>query len=138
VAMGPMVRRIIRFEPARYTAVGAVMAAFNNLVFIFGDWAGLGYIGLMGLSWGLSGSVGYLLHSRYTFGASHNWSAYGRFMGGIAMGIPLTLALLAALKSGLHLPMWIAAPVTTVGMFFYNYLSARLAIVWHWISARPV
>jgi putative flippase GtrA len=127
---------IARFEPARYTAVGAVMVVFNNLVLIGGDRAGFGYIGLMSLSWGLSGSVGYLLHSRYTFGAPHNWPAYCRFMSGIGMGIPLTLGLLAALKSGLHLPMWIAAPVTTAGMILYNYLSARLAIVWHWFSAR--
>jgi putative flippase GtrA len=133
-----MIGCIARFEPARYTAVAAVMVVFNNIVLIGGDRAGLGYIGLMALSWGLSGSVGYLLHSHYTFGAPHNWAAYGRFMSGIGMGIPLTLALLAALKSGLHLPMWIAAPVATVGMTFYNYLSARAAIVWRWIFARKV
>jgi|SRR5579862_3191339 putative flippase GtrA len=127
---------IARFEPARYTAVGAVMVVFNNVVLIGGDRAGFGYAGLMALSWGLSGSVGYLLHSRYTFGEPHNWASYLRFMSGIGMGIPLTLGLLAALKSGLDLPMWIAAPATTVGMMLYNYVSARLAIVWRWFCPR--
>lgn len=123
-------RRLARFESARYLGVGACVAVLNNIVLIGGDRAGLGYGPLMALSWFVGGTTGYLLHARHTFRRAHGWGAYARFMGGVALGVPLSLAMLAGLKSGLGLPMWVAAPANTLGMFAYNYFSARLAIVW--------
>ncbi len=131
-----MIRWLERFEPARYLGVGVTVAVTNNVILIVGDWAGLGYGALMTVTWMVGGTLGYWLHSSYTFRRDRGFAAYARFMGGVALGVPLALALLAGLKSGLGLPMWIAAPTATVAMLIYNYLSARLAIVWrHWFSA---
>ncbi|WP_068088550.1 GtrA family protein [Novosphingobium rosa] len=128
-------RRLTHFEPMRYLGVGAVVTVLNNIVLIGGDRAGLGYGPLMALSWFVGGTAGYLLHARHTFRRAHGWGAYARFMAGVALGVPLALAMLAGLKSGLGLPMWVAAPTATVGMLAYNYLSARLAIVWRaWLG----
>lgn len=125
-----MIRWLGRFEPARYLKVGALIAVINNILLIVGDLTGIGYAGLLLLTWIVGGSLGYLLHSSYTFSISPSYLAYGRFMGGVALGIPLSFAVLAGFKSGLGLPMWIAAPAATIVMIVYNYLSARLAIVW--------
>jgi putative flippase GtrA len=123
-------RRLARFESMRYLGVGACVAGLNNIVLIAGDRAGLGYGPLMVISWLVGGTAGYLLHARHTFRRARGWGPYARFMGGVSLGVPLAWAMLAGLKSGLGLPMWLAAPATTVGMLAYNYLSARLAIVW--------
>ena len=125
-----MIRRLARYEPTRYLVVGAGVTVVNNVVLIGGDRLGLGYGPLMAASWAISGSLGYVLHSRYTFRAAHGWGAYARFMGAVALGVPLALAMLAGLKSGLGLKMWIAAPVATLGMLLYNYLGARVTILW--------
>lgn len=121
---------LTRFEPVRYLGMGGMVAVLNNIVLIGGDRLGLTYAPLMALSWVVGGTAGYLLHARYTFRAPHGWLAYVRFMAGVALGVPVAWAMLVGLKSGLRLPMWLAAPVTTVGMVAYNYLSARVAIIW--------
>jgi hypothetical protein len=66
----------------------------------------------------------------FTFRASANWASYTQFMTGIAFGFPLTVGLLMVLISWRRLPMWIAAPATTILMFLYNYINARAAILW--------
>ena len=125
-----MIRKLTEFEPARYLVASVGPTLANNVVLIGGDRIGLGYGPLIAASWVIGGSLGYLLHSRYTFKAASNCSAYLRFMGAVALGVPLGFVVLAGLKSGLGLPMWIAAPGATLGMLAYNFLSAKLAILW--------
>ncbi len=116
-------------EPLRYVGSAAICALVNNGLLIGADRAGIGYAGLLALSWGITGSLGYALHVRFTFRQAVSWAGYGRFMLGVAMGIPLAFAFLALFKSGLHLPMWAAAPAMTAAMLVYNYAAARFAIL---------
>jgi putative flippase GtrA len=118
-----MIRRCFGYEWIRYLGSGAICALVNNAVLIISDKAGIDYFGLLALSWGITGSIGYALRARLT------WMGYSRFLAGVALGIPMTLACLVLFKSFLHLPMWQAAPATTVVMLFFNYISARLAIL---------
>jgi len=133
-----MIGRLTRFEPARYLMVGGSVALVNNIVLIGGDRLGLHYTPLIVATWAIGGTLGYLLHSHFTFRAAHGWAAYVRFMGGVALGTPIAWMMMAGLKSGMGLPMWIAAPAVTLGMVLYNYLSARAAILWRrfWPVAR--
>lgn len=116
-------------EPARYLGSAVVTALVNNGVLIGADRAGFGYAGVLAWSWAITGSLGYLLHVRFTFRAAHSLGGYARFMFGVALGIPLAFAAIWAFKSGLGWPMWAAAPAATVVMVVYNYLAARLAIL---------
>lgn len=128
--MRPLATALSRHHAARYLSVGALVTVVNNLLLIGGDRAGLGYAALMALTWLVGGSLGYVLHARHTFRQRHGWAAYTRFMGGVALGVPLAWALLWLLHSVLALPMWLAAPLATVAMLAYNYAAARLAILW--------
>ena len=131
-ALLPLVTRLRRFgggEQVRYLCTGAVCALVNNVVLIGGTWLGYHYAGLTVLSSFISGTIGYALHARYSFRERAQWQAYGQYLAGTSMGIPLAILTLAVLVNGLHLPMWIASPTSTVIMVIYNYGFARLAIV---------
>jgi putative flippase GtrA len=73
--------------------------------------------------------LGYYLHCRFTFHKALSIAGFLRFMVGIAIAYPLLLALMALFCSGFGLPVPIASPLATVVLFFFNYLSARWAIV---------
>jgi putative flippase GtrA len=116
-------------EPTRYALSGAICAVVNNLVLIGADRLGLGYAGVLAASWGISGSLGYALHTRFTFFAAPSWMAYARFMAGVALGIPLAFVAIWCFRSGLNWPMWASAPSATIVMVAFNYFSARVAIL---------
>jgi putative flippase GtrA len=112
----------------RYLAVSLLCATTNNIILIVGDHLGFGYVELTILTFVLTNSGAYFLHSRFTFRRRSGVSNYWRFMAGGAFAVPLAIALLAIMCSVWGLPMIIAAPVQTVLMVIYNYLNARFAI----------
>ena len=119
----------VNTEPSRYIAFAAICAIVNNLVLIGADRLGLGYAGVLAASWAISGSLGYVLHSNYTFRSAPTVVGYARFMAGVALGIPLAFITIWLFRSGLNWPMWASAPLATITMFVFNYLSARVAIL---------
>jgi len=116
-------------QPVRYLVSGGLCALANNALLIAGARVGLGILELTLLSFLVIGTAGYVAHVLFTFRQAPGWSSYARFMAGIALGIPAAYAVLALLCDLLHMPMLIAAPIATVVLLVYNYLSARLAIM---------
>lgn len=116
----------------RYLTVGALCAATHNMIMISADLAGLHYVPATLLSCAVVTPLGYFLHCRFTFRQARSFAGFLRFMGGIAVGYPLSLALMALFCSGLRLSVLIAAPLTTAMLFVFNYVSAHWAIVRLW------
>lgn len=116
-------------QPARYLISGGICALGNNALLIAGARAGLGIPALTLLSFTVIGTAGYGAHVHFTFRQTPGWRSYARFMAGVALGIPAAYMTLALLCDGLHLPMIVAAPIATMVLLVYNYLSARLAIM---------
>ena len=124
------VRGLLRHRPARYTLIGGLCAATNMVLLVLGDRLGLGYGALVVFCWAVVGSLAYALHARFTFAVAHGLAAYGRFMAGLALGVPVSWALLWLGGRVLGLPMRFNAPLNAVLMFAYNYLAAKIAILW--------
>ena len=118
------------FETLRYLANGAICAGANMAVLIGGNRLGLGHFVLVMVTWVVGGTLGYLLHARLTFRAGLSGVAYARFMGGVALGIPATWALLELFAGWLGWRMELAAPAVSIAMLVYNYANARIAILW--------
>jgi putative flippase GtrA len=116
-------------QPARYLISGGVCASANNGLLIAGARAGLGLLELTLLSFLAMGTAGYVAHVYFTFRQVPGWRSYARFMAGVALGIPAAYAVLALLCNVLRIPMLAAAPIATLVLLVYNYLSARLAIM---------
>lgn len=129
---------MLRSEHGRYLAGGAICALLNNIILIGGDRLGIGYVALILLTFLITGTVAYLFHSRFTFRRDGRWGGYLVFMAGIALGVPVTLALLTLLGPLLGMPMWIAAPLLTLLMLLYNYANARLAITSRLLGRAPL
>lgn len=119
-----------RWHFARYAGGAVLCALVNNLVLIGGDMAGLSQLACVLAAWAMGGTIGYLWHHRLTFRAPPSLAGYRNMMAGTLLGLPLTYAIIAVLHGWLGWPMWLAAPVMTVIMVAYNYLNARLAILW--------
>ena len=96
---------------------------------ILGEWAGFGYVSSSIFSLFILIPAGYLLHASFTFGKDRSWRAFFWFSGSILAGFPISLLTVALLSAGMGLPMIIAAPLTTLVMFVWNYATAHLAIL---------
>ena len=116
----------------RYLTVGAICAITHNLIMIGADFFGIHYLPGTLISFAVVTPLGYSLHCRFTFRKAHTLDGFLRFMAGIAVGYPLSLALMILFCSGLGLPVIVAAPLATVLLFVFNYVSAHWAIVRRW------
>lgn len=121
----------------RYLTVGATCAVAHNAIMIGADFAGIHYFPATLLSAAVVTPLGYFLHCCFTFRQAPSLAGFLRFMAGIAVGYPLSLALMALFCSGLHWPVLVAAPLTTILLFLFNYASAHWAIVRRWRRAQP-
>jgi len=116
-------------RPGRYALSGIVCAIGHNLVLITGDAIGLHYLPATIISFCLIGPLGYWLHVRFTFGAKPAFAAFCRFMAGLSLGFPLSLLIMFLLCDIAGLAVLVAAPITTLALFVWNYLLARWAIL---------
>jgi putative flippase GtrA len=116
-------------QTARYTIVGAICAAATNAVLILGEFAGQHYVLMSFAAFALVTPLGYLLHCRFTFKEPISAVGFLRFASGLVGGFAIYFLLMAVMCSGLSLPVVLAAPITTVLLFIWNYASAHWAIL---------
>lgn len=124
----------------RYVFVGAICAVVNNAVIILGDLVGWHYLPMTVFAFVIVTCLGYVLHCRFTFAERSSLRGLMRFAFAAAASFPLSVAVMASLCSGLHLPVVVATPVATVVLFLWNYAAAHWAIIGRdWFRAyRPV
>jgi putative flippase GtrA len=128
----PNLTHLGRYRPARYLVVGGICALAQNAVMIAGDAFGGHFAALTVLSFALVTPLAYWLHTAFTFDKKRELRSFLRFAAGLATGFPLSLLVTGMLCSGLQAPMVVAAPITTVVLFFWNYCSAHWAILKGW------
>ena len=116
----------------RYLTVGALCAVIHNVIMIGADFAGLHYVLATFISFVVLTPIGYLLHCRFTFRQATSPAGFLRFTGGIVAAYPLSLGLMVLFCTGLGWPVLVAAPLTTVLLIVYNYVSAHWAILRRW------
>ena len=116
----------------RYLTVGALCAVTHNVIMIGADFAGLHYVLATFVSFLILTPMGYLLHCRFTFREAVSAAGFLRFTAGIIAAYPLSLGLMVLFCTGLGWPVLVAAPLTTVLLIVYNYISAHWAIVRRW------
>jgi putative flippase GtrA len=121
--------KLFSYKPARYLIVGGTCAVAHNVIMIGGDWLGGHYLLMSCVSFLLVTPLGYLLHSAFTFGERLSWIGLLRFASGIAIGFPISILSMVLLCTGLGLPVLIAAPIATLILFVWNYVTAHWAIL---------
>jgi putative flippase GtrA len=111
-----------------YGAVGAFCACASNAIVIGCSLAGLEYWQAAALSLAIVTPVSYVFQSRFTFGVGCSAQRFIRFGGSILMGAFLFLFITALLRKLLGMPIWVASPLATVIIFYWNYIASRWAI----------
>ncbi len=114
---------------ARYTIVGAICAVLNNLLIIGGDLLGISYVAMSVAAFVVVTTLGYLMHTSFTFRERRSVRGLLRFSSGVATGFPLFILLMAILCTGLGMPVAIATPLSTVVLYVWNYALAHWAIL---------
>jgi len=113
----------------RYVLVGGFCAGLYNVFMIAADWAGVGYVAATVVAFAGLVLIGYVLHCRFTFSERMSIRGLVRYTAAMLLTLPLSLAVMFALKGVIHLPMWAASPLLTVVMFAWNFLATRWAVV---------
>lgn len=114
---------------SRYAIVGIVCVALNNVILIAGEAIGIHYAWSAVFCLIAVGGLAYLAHVHFTFRASRSWMGYVRFLGTQGASLALTLLALFLLCDVAGLPVWGAAPITSVMLFAVQFLSTRWAVV---------
>lgn len=114
---------------SRYLLVGLACALLHNVIMIVGDRVGLHYAVSSVLSFCIVTTMGYRLHSGWTFAqAEQSRSSFARYAFTTSANLPLSIAGMFVLVDvgGLSVP-W-ASPLVTVLLFAFNYAANRWAL----------
>jgi putative flippase GtrA len=112
----------------RYLVVATSCALLHNAVMIGCDWLGIHYVPASGVSYIVVVLWGYALHARFTFGQPMSARSFLRFALGMATNYPASIALMFVFCTLAGLAVAIAAPMTTVILFAWNFITSRWAI----------
>jgi putative flippase GtrA len=113
----------------RFYTVGLACALLHNAIMIAGDWFGLHYVASSVLSFASVTSIGYWLHSVWTFpGVARGRRAFMRYVLTISANLPLSIAGMFVFVDLAGLAVVPAAPLVTVLLAAFNFLGARWAL----------
>jgi putative flippase GtrA len=112
----------------RYLLVGLTCALLHNAVMIGCDLIGIHYVVSSLISYAIVVVCGFALHSYFTFEQHPSVKSFLRYAAGMASNYPASIVLMFVLCDLAMLPVWAAAPIATVILFAWNYLTTRWAI----------
>jgi len=125
-------------RPTRYAQIGLLCAVLNNLIVIGFDRVHIHYAVAVGVAFLATTSIGYLLHSIYTFRTPPSVLALTRFFGANVSSFFIAMAMMVGLCDGFGLRPSIAMPIATILLFAWNYALATWAIVgWRFKARAP-
>jgi SAM-dependent methyltransferase len=113
----------------RYLTVAVVCALLNNLILIGLDRFGVHYVVSSLISFVMVVSLGYSLHSWFTFRVRRGLFSFALYAIALAANYPLLVALLYLTVDLARLPIVIASPVATLILAGWNFFATRWALV---------
>lgn len=112
---------------SRYTAVSIICAILHLLILNVGAIAGVHYIESVLASFVVCVVAGFYLHACWTFRQGCDVRSFVSYSAAMALNVPGTIVLLWLLVDLAHLPMVLAAPLSTVLLAAMNFLiSSRI------------
>jgi putative flippase GtrA len=112
----------------RYTLVAAFCALLHNAILIGADALGATVLVCQLASAAVLLPVGFWLQSHVTFRCERSWSGFLRYSAALITNFPVALVVLWLVRDQLALPMWAAAPASSLALFCWNYLTSNWAL----------
>lgn len=122
-----MVDRFIRPIPL-YTVAALALAVLHNAIMIGLDWLGVHYLFCQLASAMVLLPVGYLTMSGAIFRTPRSWTAFAGYSVVLISNLPVSLALIWLLRGHLALPMVVAAPLSSLVLYMWNYVASYIAL----------
>ena len=72
--------------------------------------------------------VGYLTMSGAIFQTRRSWTAFASYSVVLISNLPIALALIWLLRGQLALPMLVAAPLSSIALYMWNYAASYFAL----------
>lgn len=113
---------------SRFVIIGGVCALLNNILMIGFAHYGFNYLRATFLAFGPVLFTGYALHAIFTFETSASCLSFVRYTLAMAANYPVWIVALYIFCDLLGVSVAIAAPITTVLVFLWNYMAARWAL----------
>ena len=113
----------------RYAVGGILCAVLHNIIMIALDHVGVYYGISLLISFAITTPLSYGFHSTVTFRKAWNWQGLRRYTAGLTSAFLVSALLMFIFCTLLRLPVPVATPITTILMFFYNYVLARWSIL---------
>jgi putative flippase GtrA len=111
-----------------YASVSGLCLLLNNALMVCLTGAGIHYALACILSFFAVLAAGFLLHARLTFRVPATASAFVRYFTGMALNLPLSVALIWLFHDVGQAPMIVAAPAATLLLVLSNYVCSRWAL----------
>ena len=122
----------------RFIFVGGFCALLNSVAVIVLVRNGMESVTASLVAFGPVLLIGYACHALFTFGTEPSRQSFTRYTVAVAANFPIWIAALYLLCDVLKISIAVAAPVTTVVIFLWNYGSAHWAFVRRARPAAPV
>lgn len=113
----------------RFYSVGLACALLHNLIIIAGDLLGLHYVTSSLVSFVIVVSIGYALHSAWTFPrAERGRTSFARYAVSMSVNTPLFIAGMFVFVDLAGLPVALASALVTVLLMAFNFIATRWAL----------
>ncbi|CAN2536610.1 D-inositol-3-phosphate+glycosyltransferase [Methylocapsa aurea] len=113
----------------RYTGVSVICAVLNNMLLILLTAAGLDTLTAVLVNFAPMVIIGFVLQTSIAFEGALTPNAFLRYCGVMASNQPLWFGSLFLLCDIVKLPVAVAGPAATVGIFFWNYVATHWAMM---------
>ncbi|MBX9663897.1 glycosyltransferase [Novosphingobium sp.] len=123
-----LVKQFIRPIPV-YSVAAVALAVLHNAIMIGLDWFGVHYVLCQLASAMVLLPVGYLtMTSGAIFRTRRSWAAFASYSAILISNLPISLALLWLLRGEMALPMLVAAPLSSLVLYMWNYVASFFAL----------
>lgn len=112
----------------RYTMVALGCAVLHNAILIGSDALGANVLGCQAASAAILLPVGFWLQSHVTFQCVRSWVGFARYSAALITNFPIALGVLWLTRDILAVPMWVCAPISSVVLFGWNYVTSTWAL----------
>lgn len=119
----------------RYSVTAGICLVLGMILIPLLSWWGLHYTIATTLAFGTVCVVGFFLHCFWTFDVDITLHSFFRYVSGLALNLPLTIALIAVGHDLAGLSIAVSAILASVILAAWNYLVVRWAVSHH--SRRP-
>ena len=109
--------------------VAIALAGLHNAILIGANALGAHYVVAQLLSAAVLLPTGFLALARFSYLVETDWSGFWRYSAAVITNFPVAIATLWLLLDIFALPMWIAAPVSTLLLYVWNFLTSSWAFL---------